>query len=45
MRKLWVRYGTVVDNQRLILGQLPREVAEKIAYQNAEKMYGVPIGD
>jgi len=43
MRTLWEKYGEVVNNQRLILGQLPREVAEKIAYKNAEKMYGVSI--
>jgi len=45
MRKLWEKYGDVVDNQRLILGQLPREVAEKIAYRNAERLYGVSIGE
>jgi predicted TIM-barrel fold metal-dependent hydrolase len=45
MAKLWDRYDKVVNNHRLILGQLPRKVAEKIAYKNAEKMYGVYIED
>lgn len=44
MRKLWERYGMAVKRQRLILGQLPRDVAEKIAFRNAEKMYGVSLG-
>ncbi len=43
MKKLWRRYGETVDRQRLILGQLPRDVAEKIAYRNAEKVYGVSL--
>lgn len=43
MKKLWMKYGEVVDAQRLVLGQLPREVAEKIAYRNAERLYGVSI--
>lgn len=43
MKKLWNKYGEVVNNQRLIFGQLPRNVAEKIAYKNAEKMYGVSV--
>ncbi|QGY38778.1 amidohydrolase family protein [Pseudodesulfovibrio cashew] len=44
MRKLWRRYAEGVEGQRLILGQLPRAVAEKIAYRNAEKVYGVSVG-
>ena len=43
MRKLWRKYGEVVARQRLVLGQLPRTVAEKIAYRNAEKVYGVSM--
>lgn len=45
MKKLWMKYGEVVERQRLVLGQLPREAAEKIAYRNAEKVYGVKITD
>lgn len=43
MKKLWQYYGEIVDRQRLILGQLPPDVAEKIAYKNAEKIYGVRL--
>ena len=43
MKKLWNEYGEVVDRQRLVLGQLPQEVAEKIGYRNAEKVYGISI--
>ncbi len=43
MRKLWTKYGEVIEGQRLILKQLPRDVAEKIAYKNAEKLYGVSV--
>ena len=39
MKKLWKRYGEAVADQRLILGQLSREAAEKIAYKNAERLY------
>ncbi|MCJ2164477.1 MULTISPECIES: amidohydrolase family protein [unclassified Pseudodesulfovibrio] len=45
MKKLWMKYGDAVGRQRLILGQLPRDAAEKIAYKNAERMYGVRLND
>jgi len=45
MKKLWRMYGDVVDRQRLVLGQLPRDAAEKIAYRNAERVYGAPLAD
>ncbi|WP_319471604.1 amidohydrolase family protein [uncultured Pseudodesulfovibrio sp.] len=45
MKKLWNKYGKIVSDQRRILGQLPREVAEKIAYKNAEKLYGVRLNE
>ncbi len=45
MQKLWNKYGKVVADQRRILGQLPHEVAEKIAYKNAEKLYGVRLNE
>ncbi|MBI9111832.1 amidohydrolase family protein [Maridesulfovibrio ferrireducens] len=43
MKKLWKDYLSVVFLQRVVLGQLPRDVAEKIAYKNAEKAYGVLV--
>lgn len=43
MAKLWGSYPEGVDGQRKVLGQLPREVAEKIAYRNAVKLYGVNV--
>jgi predicted TIM-barrel fold metal-dependent hydrolase len=45
MKKLWMKYGEVVGKQRLILGQLPREAAEKIAHKNAEQIYGVRLNE
>jgi len=41
MKKLWRMYGATVNRQRIVLGQLPREAAEKIAYRNAARVYGV----
>jgi hypothetical protein len=43
----WVtsRWNSVVEvtrQTRAWLGQLPRDVAEKIAYQNAERLFGAP---
>lgn len=35
----WRKYGGVVSIWRGILGQLPAEVAEKIAYRNAKRVY------
>lgn len=43
MKKLWEEYPERVAVQRMTLGQLPREVAEKIAYKNAERVYGVRV--
>jgi amidohydrolase family protein len=36
----WVRYGEVVEQWRLILGQLPDPVAQALAWRNAERVYG-----
>ncbi|MBT0958535.1 amidohydrolase family protein [Alphaproteobacteria bacterium KMM 3653] len=36
----WDRYGPIMDQNRLWLSKLPREVAEKIAYRNAERVFG-----
>jgi hypothetical protein len=37
----WANYANIVQRWRVILGQLPPDVAEDIAYRNAEKLYGV----
>jgi predicted TIM-barrel fold metal-dependent hydrolase len=36
----WDRYTDIMASNRLWLSKLPREVAEKIAYRNAEKLFG-----
>ena len=36
----WDRYDAIMDSNRLWLSQLPRSVAEKIAYRNAERLFG-----
>lgn len=41
----WARYGDYVESMRQILGQLPRDIAETIAYRNAERIYGVSMQD
>jgi hypothetical protein len=38
----WDRFAQVQAGLRDWLGQLPREVAEKIAYRNAQKLVGLP---
>jgi len=40
----WDDYPAQVFLQRVVLGQLPREAAEKIAFRNAEEVYGVRGG-
>ncbi|MBB42702.1 MAG: hypothetical protein CMM44_02935 [Rhodospirillaceae bacterium] len=37
----WQKYEKVVKRHRKILGQLKVSIAKKIAYKNAEKLYGV----
>jgi predicted TIM-barrel fold metal-dependent hydrolase len=37
----WSEYLTLVEQQRAWLAQLPREVAQKIAYGNAERIFRV----
>lgn len=39
MSRRWVKYSSIVQRWRAILGQLPKEVAEDIAYRNATKLY------
>ena len=36
----WDRYADIMKLNRLWLSKLPRSVAEKIAYKNAEKLFG-----
>jgi len=38
----WDRFGQIQTSLRAWLGQLPRDVAEKIAYRNAQKFVGLP---
>lgn len=39
----WQSYGVIIDTNRKWLSMLPREVAEKIAYKNAERVFGRTI--
>ena len=36
----WDRYAGIMSSNRRWLSKLPRDVAEKIAYRNAEKLFG-----
>lgn len=36
----WTSYEKIIELDRTWLGQLPRDVAEKIAYRNAVKLFG-----
>ena len=36
----WDRYTGIMSSNRAWLSKLPRDVAEKIAYKNAEKLFG-----
>jgi hypothetical protein len=38
----WARYVQVVEDWRLILGQLPDTLAQSIAWRNAERIYATP---
>jgi len=35
----WIHYDTIIETWREILGQLEPELAEKIAYKNAKKLF------
>jgi hypothetical protein len=37
----WTRYGEIMDGYRNWLAQLPGDVAENIAYGNAERLFGI----
>ena len=39
----WERYGSIIGSNREWLSKLPEAVARKIAYQNAEKLFGRKI--
>ncbi len=39
----WDVYGSIMDSNRLWLSYFPREVAEKIAYKNAERVFSREI--
>lgn len=39
----WDRYGSIMASNRAWLSRLPRDVAEKIAYRNAERLFGREI--
>lgn len=39
----WDRYGTIIDINRAVLSKLPRDVAEKLAYKNAERVFNRKI--
>lgn len=37
----WYGYGGIIDENRLWLGQLPKDVADRIAHVNAERLFGL----
>ena len=39
----WDNYSSIMASNRAWLAKLPKEVAEKIAYKNAEKAFGRPV--
>lgn len=39
----WDRYNSIIDSNRAILAKLPRDVAEKLAYKNAERLFNRTI--
>lgn len=39
----WDNYSAIIESNRRWLSKLPRDVAEKIAYKNAEKLFGRTI--
>lgn len=38
---LWKNYEVLIEDGRAFLGQLPVEIAQKIAYKNSENLYGI----
>lgn len=41
----WERYGDIILINRAVLSKLPREVAEKLAYKNAERVFNRSISN
>jgi Amidohydrolase len=39
----WAQYGEIMAYYRKWLAELPRDVAEKIAYKNGERMFGINL--
>ena len=39
----WETYGSLIDEHRNWLGQLPRDTAEAIAYGNAVRIFGIEV--
>lgn len=39
----WDRYNSIIDCNRVVLAKLPRDVAEKLDYKNAERYFNRPI--
>lgn len=39
----WEDYEGIIDDHRTYLNLLPRDIAEKIAYRNAERLFGVNV--
>jgi hypothetical protein len=37
----WASYPQIMGNYRRILGELPREVAEQVAWRNAQQLFGL----
>jgi hypothetical protein len=40
----WAAYAELVELNRMWLSLLSREIAEKIAYKNAERLFGRKVG-
>ena len=41
----WTSYEKIIEHDRVWLNQLPRDVAEQIAYRNAMKLFGMEESD
>lgn len=43
MNGQWENYESIMADHRTYLNLLPRDIAEKIAYRNAERLFGVTV--
>ena len=41
--KRWENYEKIIEHYRKMISSLPQEVAEKISFKNAERIYGIKI--